>query len=181
YNEKVTVGTAGLTIRGAEAGVDARGRNGAESVVQAPGGVTGLFINANDVTIDGFTMQNATNGNNVGAALYIQPGVSGTHIQNNIVQNNIVGIFVSNSSATDPAVISQNLFQNNNQKGPASGNDIYADSDTAGEGIQNIIVQNNSFTNSSFVENHWAVGFGNISTIPFNAVQILNNSVNNSG
>src|SRR5689334_10914458 len=61
YSERVTVNKS-LTIQGAQAGVDARsnGRAGAaESIVSTANG--SFYITANDVTIDGFTIQGETN------------------------------------------------------------------------------------------------------------------------
>lgn len=181
YNESVSVFTPGVVIRGAEAGIDARTRTGLETIVQGPGGQTAIRISANDVTLDGFTVQNATNTNNIGSGIYVRAGINGFQFVNNIVQNNIVGLFISNSSTTDPALVRQNLFRNNNKPGPASGHDIYADDTTAGAGAQGFIITNNTFTNSSFTENHWCIGFGNVGNVPFNQVQILNNTFNNSG
>ena len=54
YNETVTINKS-LTIRGAQAGVDARNTRGTESIVYATQTVFDVF--ANDVTIDGFTIQ----------------------------------------------------------------------------------------------------------------------------
>jgi parallel beta-helix repeat protein len=181
YNEMVTVNKS-LTIEGAEHGVDARTRSGAESIVQGPGGQTAFVIAANDVAIDGFTVQNATNGNVFGAGIYIQPGVSGTHIINDIVQDNIVGLFLSNSSSVDQAVIQHDLFRDNTQPGPASGTDMYADNFTAGNGgVDNVLIDGNTFTNSSVVENAWALGISNVGTTPFTGITFSNNTVTNHG
>src|ERR1700729_4120957 len=64
YNETVTVSKT-LTIRGAQAGVDARNARGAESIVYAT--QTVFYVTANDVTIDGFTIEG--DDANIGAAL----------------------------------------------------------------------------------------------------------------
>lgn len=47
-----------LTLLGALDGVDARGRVGAESIVTDS---QGTFVTANNVVIDGFTVENSTN------------------------------------------------------------------------------------------------------------------------
>src|SRR6185437_2026048 len=81
YSETVTVDKS-VTIEGAQSGVDARIRSGAESIVTGAGngGNTPFVIGADDVTIDGFTVQDETNTNHFGAGIYIQPGHHGTHV-----------------------------------------------------------------------------------------------------
>ncbi len=184
YNESVLVAKSSITIDGAQAGVDARFRSGSpacESIVQGPGGSTAFTFAGNDDKLDGFTVQNATNPNLFGAALYIRPGFSGTQILDNIVQDNIVGLFVSNSSPTDQTKVLRNLFRDNTQPGPASGTDIYADNFTAGVGVQNILIQCNTFTNTTFVEDSWGIGISNVSPIPFTNIQVLDNLFTKSG
>src|SRR5689334_1494583 len=60
YAELVNVNKT-LTLKGAQAGVDARtGRTGlpaTESVVTGNAGTTSFYVTASDVTIDGFTVQ----------------------------------------------------------------------------------------------------------------------------
>jgi hypothetical protein len=187
YDEMVTVGKANLTIEGAQMGVNAASHPSrivsptTDSIVQGPSGQTAFVIAANDVTIDGFTVQDATNANVFGAGIYMKPGFSGTHLKDNIIQDNLVGLFVSNNSSTDQATIQKNLFRDNTQPGPASGTDIYADQFTAGAGVQNILIQNNTFTNTSFVEAAWALGISNTGSVPFSNITFWNNSVTNHG
>src|SRR5262249_19247670 len=107
---------------------------------------------------------------------------SGAHITDNIIQNNIAGIALANLSASDQAVIQFNLFQNNTLPGPASGNDVYADEYTAGPGgVNNVLIDSNTFTNSSFTESAWALGISNTGTTPFSGVTFSNNDVTNHG
>jgi hypothetical protein len=183
YSENVTVNKT-LTIWGAQHGVDARGARGAESIVDGTsnGGLTPFTISANDVIIDGFTVQGATNPNNVGAGIYIKPGVHGTHIVNNVVQDNIIGLYVANNNAVDQAVVQFNLFQNNTVAGPGGGQDIYADQFTAGVGgVNNVLIDSNTFTNSSAVDSAWAMGISNTDATPFTNITFSNNSVTNHG
>src|SRR5260221_12269824 len=60
YPEMVTVGKT-LTIRGAQAGVDARSNSRkastGQSLITGKAGSSSFYIAANDVTIDGFTVQ----------------------------------------------------------------------------------------------------------------------------
>jgi parallel beta-helix repeat protein len=132
YNETVTVNKS-LIINGAQAGVDARARLGSESVMTAAGG--GFFIVANNVTIDGFTIQNTTGG--LAAGIVVAGGVSGSKILNNIIQNNVFGIYLSGSGN----LVQQNFFRNNTQPGGASGNGIYSE----------LTLTNNTIDNNRFV------------------------------
>src|SRR6185436_21091535 len=123
-------------INGARAGSDARtntrlANNGlGESVMTGQdygNGLSSIFrVGADGVTIDGFTLQGETNqGDTTGAAVVILPNVSGTRLLNNIVQNNVAGVFLSNSSATNATLIQHNVFKNNNNPGLNSGRGIY--------------------------------------------------------
>src|SRR5581483_10331056 len=121
YPELVTISKT-LTIRGAQAGVDARSNTrqaaGSESVLTGAnlgGSISSSFyINANDVTIDGFTVQGNTSASQYDGGIVIAPNIAGTHILNNIVQNNMSGLILSNNSSTDAAVIQHNVFRSNN-------------------------------------------------------------------
>ena len=153
YAEQVTV-TKQLTIEGAKTGVDARTRATTnESIV---GGATynsnkiaSFLIYANDVTIDGFSIQGETSQSTTsGAGIVIEPNVAGTHIVNNIIQNNVAGVFLANSSASDPAVFQHNLFQNNNNAGANGGRGIYTDGSLSGGQLTNVLIDANTFINN---------------------------------
>ncbi|HET6251784.1 MAG TPA: NPCBM/NEW2 domain-containing protein [Tepidisphaeraceae bacterium] len=157
YAEEVTVNKP-LTLRGAQAGIDARssgrGTAGKESTVtgvSVSGGISAAFdITSSDVTLDGFTVQGETNGSNIaaGAGIAMAPNIAGAHILNNIVQNNVSGLFLSNNSATDQALIQHNLFQNNNNAGVNGGRGIYTDGSIFGTVITNVDINANTFTNN---------------------------------
>jgi hypothetical protein len=151
YAEHVTVNKS-LTIEGAQHGVDARTRSGAAESVVDGGGFTPFLVTASDVTIDGFTIQGATNNNNVFPDLYgieLNQGTAGAHIVNNIIQNNTAGLALANSSTTDQAVIQHNLIQNNNQGGASSGDGIYTDQFVAGGTVSDVLIDSNTFTGNS--------------------------------
>ncbi|HEY7308575.1 MAG TPA: right-handed parallel beta-helix repeat-containing protein [Gemmataceae bacterium] len=145
YAEMVTVNKS-VTIEGAQQGVagQAASRNNPanESIVTGSSGSTSFYITASNVTIDGFTIEDATDPKNLGFGIFIAAGVSGTHIQDNIIQNNIVGIGLANGSGGQ-AVIEDNLIQNNNQPGTASGTGIYSNQFIAGGPLQNVLIQDN--------------------------------------
>jgi hypothetical protein len=183
YAEQVTINKS-ITLEGAQHGVDARNRSGPESIVTGTGngGLTPFNITASDVTIDGFTVQGATNPNLFGAGIRLAPGVSGSHIINDILEDNVVGLFLTNTSSADQAVVQNDLFQNNTQSGPAGGTDIYTDQFVAGSGgVNNALIEGNTFTNAAFVEQAFALGVSNTGTTPFTAITFSNNSVTNHG
>ncbi len=184
YNEHVTINRS-LTLEGAQHGVDARTRSGSESIVNG-GGYSPFYVTANDVTIDGFTIEGAdgSQGNVFpgGFGVELAAGTSGAHVVNDIIQNNIVGIALTNVSTNDQAVVQHDLFQNNTDSGPAGGTDIYADQFTAGSGgVNDVLIDSNTFANSSFVTDAWALGISNTGNTPFSTITFSNNTVTNHG
>jgi hypothetical protein len=180
YAEHVLVNKT-VTLLGAENGVHAPTRSGAESVVDG-GGYTPFYVTASDVTIDGFTVQGATNGNQFGYGILLAPGTSGAHVVNDIIQGNIAGLGIENADSADSALVQYNLFQNNTVTGPAGGTDIYADQYTAGTGgVNKVLIDSNTFTNSTFTENAWALGMSNTGTTPFSGITFSHNTVTNHG
>jgi hypothetical protein len=137
-----------LTLLGAQNGVDARGRVGAESIVTNP---QGTWVAADNVVIDGFTIQDSTN------PFFTQYGVwmgghSGTQILNNIVQDNIIGIGLSNPTGSPQVLIRHNQIQNNNQlfpTGSASGTGIYSDQFVAQGPVKNVLIEENAFVGNN--------------------------------
>jgi hypothetical protein len=197
YNELVTVDKT-LTILGAQAGVDARTRTvpvNSESVVSNGDG--DFQIEADNVGIDGFTIQGVTNhpnvvGHGLVAGIWTNPGFSGTHgghqIRNNIIQNNIIGIELDNDG-TLQAKVERNLIQNNNASGPDGGTGI----DT-NFGLSNAVIDSNKIagninsgignfgggsnitvSNNEFAANRRAVGLANVTSSA-----ISGNNVHNS-
>jgi hypothetical protein len=142
YNEQVQI-TKTLTLLGAQSGVDARTRSGAESAIDNACGP--VQIMADKVTLDGFTIQGSTSSDPCFlAGIWTNPGFSGTHgghqILNNIVQNNISGIELDNDG-TFPTKVQGNLIQNNNNVGPGSGNGIQVNF-----GLRNALIDSNKFS-----------------------------------
>ena len=156
YAESVTIGKP-LTVQGAQAGVDARGNarqnGGVETVLTGAttaAGVTAAFtVAATGVTIDGFTIQGETSQSlYTGAGIVIAPGVSGTRVLNNVVQNNVAGLFLANATAANPALIQHNLFRGNNNPGTLGGRGIYTDQSISGGTLTNVTIDANSFLNN---------------------------------
>lgn len=134
-----------LTLLGAQAGVDARGARGAESVISD---ASGTSVSASGVVINGFSVENSISSAFTGYGIWMNPGISGTQILNNIIQNNIVGIGLANAGPSQ-AVIRQNLIRNNILPGGASGSGIYTDQFVGGPIVRNVLVDQNAFVDHS--------------------------------
>jgi parallel beta-helix repeat protein len=176
-----------VTLLGAEAGVDARTRGAVpESIIDAsaltgfPSTAFAVQAGVSGAIIDGFKVQGAHGGQGVGG-IYLVPGSNGTAIRNNIITDNHAGIFVANNSNVNQTIIERNLFLDNTAAGPNSGSDIYADHITGGTGLQNVLVRNNSFTNSTFEDDSWAFGLSNGGATAFANITFSNNAITNHG
>jgi hypothetical protein len=155
YTEQVTVYKT-LTLRGAQAGVDARSNGrlsdggAGETIVTGTSGSAGVSnsfrITANDVTLDGFIVQGETSKSDTqGAGIVIDPQIAGTHILNNLIQNNVSGLFLANYSSSDPALIQHNVFRNNNNPGANGGRGIYTNGEISGGNLTNVVIDSNAF------------------------------------
>lgn len=142
YPELVSVNKS-VSLLGAQAGVDARTRTGVpESIVigavNGANRTTAFYITANNVIVDGFKCQDQTDPNVFNAGIVMANTTSGVTIRNNIISNNVIGLFVGSSGAS---LIERNLFDGNNQTGPAGGAGIY------GEHTVGLTIDNNEFRN----------------------------------
>jgi parallel beta-helix repeat protein len=180
YFEHVTIDKP-LTLQGAQHGMDARTRSVPSFQESIVSNAEGDFqIEADNVTIDGFTLQGVTSNPNtdpaaLGAAIWTNPGFSGTHggvrIVNNIIQDNIAGIELDNDG-TSQAQVQFNLFRDNVQPGAGGGTDVEVNF-----GLSKALIDSNVFANTSFVEDAWALGV----SAPSDHVTFSNNSVTNHG
>jgi len=130
-----------VTLCGAQANADARTRVGAESIITDP---QGTQISASNVVVNGFTIEQSTNNAFTGYGLWMSPGTTGTRVLNDIVQNNIIGIGLANTGGSQ-VLICQNLIQNNNQQGSATGTGIYTDQFVSGGAVSNVLIEDNTF------------------------------------
>jgi Right handed beta helix region len=131
-----------VTLLGAQNGVDARTRSGSESIITDP---QGTFVTANNVVIDGFTIENSTVPAFTGFGIAMGAGTTGTQVLNDIIQDNIAGIALSNTGGSQ-VLIRHNLIQNNNQlPGGASGTGIYTDEFVSGGAVTNVLIEENAF------------------------------------
>jgi hypothetical protein len=131
-----------LNIKGSQAGIDARTRSASESILENSGG---LYVTANNVVVDGFTVQDSVATAFTGYGIDLGAGTSGAQIVNNIIQNNIVGLGLANKNGGNQAVIQYNLFRTNNQSGAASGTGIYSDIYVGGAVVANVLINKNKF------------------------------------
>jgi hypothetical protein len=145
FNESVNINKS-VILEGVQHGVDARTRSGSESIVSNTS--TPFVVNANNVTIDGFTVEGANNPS-LGYGIILTSGFSGAHVLNNIIQNNIDGLSLANNPAGSAALIQHNLFQNNNTAGSNSGDAIYTDQFVANGNLANVTIDANSFLNNA--------------------------------
>ncbi len=151
YHERADVNKT-LTLRGAQAGVDARTRTAVpESIITGVGnnGQTPISVTASNVVIDGFTVEGATNVNQFGFGILLGAGTSGSQVLNNIIQDNIAGLSLANNSGTAQTVIQHNLFRNNDQTGSVSGSAIYSDQFNAGGALTNVLIDSNTFDSNN--------------------------------
>lgn len=137
FAENLTI-TQTVMLRGAQAGVDARTRPGtpaSESIL-----TNGVYVAANNVIIDGFTVQGADGVGDLGPGIYLPGNTSGHQVLNNIIQGNVFGLYLNNSGAAQ-TVVRHNLVRNNNLPGAASGDGIYSD-----QGLVNVLIDQNTVT-----------------------------------
>lgn len=164
-----------LTLLGARAGVDACGRVGAESILS---NAQGLRVGASDVVIDGFTVQDSVVAAYSGYGIWMDKaaGVSGTHVVNNIIQDNIAGVDLANAGPSQ-ALIQHNAFLHNNEPGGAFGTGIYTDQYAGGQ-VTNVLIDDNCFNNNG----NAGIGFSSTDTTkPDSNIEISNNTFNLNG
>jgi nitrous oxidase accessory protein NosD len=132
YDEHVTVATPRLTIKGAKAGQDARGRS-QDDESEVTGGVE---LHEDLITWDGFLIRD----NTAGPGIYTSPRFSGYTIRNTIFQDNGIGLHLG-SSGVCQTWIRNNLFVANNEFTEAgAGNGIYAS-----QGTVRVLIADNRF------------------------------------
>ena len=173
YNESVTVNKS-LTIKGAQAGVNACGRSGAESIIKGFVDVTSAAAN---VTIDGFKLEKASSGNWAGNNLRFRSATFSL-LNSKVVPSlpnggfgfpAYVGGF--NSSFSDVTIL-QNEFQPLTNLENAWALTVQG----AVSGTENI--SNNCFTNSGDAKGSSIVVYST-NTNPINTLTINNNTINN--
>jgi hypothetical protein len=169
YPEQVNI-TKSIQLLGAQHGVDARNRTGApESVVSfvVPGGNGIIMVNADNVIVDGFTVENNTNG----SGIQTSTDFSGYGIFNNIIQFNSYGLNL-HSNGINTSEISRNFFNTNTFVGGLNQG-IYSD-----QGAGNITISQNRFTGHD-PDFGTSINFASITDPQFN-ILIEENELNDS-
>jgi hypothetical protein len=170
YNEAVTV-TKTLTLLGAQSSKNAtNGRTdmSKETVVTGESSANGMSLQADKITVDGFTFS----GNDGGPGLTTAADHSGYTIVNNVFTNNVFGLYL-NSNGTMHSTVSRNRFDGNNATGSASGNGIYGD-----QGTNNVSIDHNVFKNQ---ENAALLFTSTADAVTNDKLQINHNSFNGPG
>jgi hypothetical protein len=171
YSEVVTVPKQ-LTFLGAQNGVDGRGRCDAvagESVLDNSGG--SFNVQADGVVIDGFLIEGQS-GPPLGTGIALGGAFSGQQIRNNVIRDNVFGLYL-NSNGTTATVVERNCFKENNRPGAANGNGIYGD-----QGAHLVTVDDNKFVGHEGA----AMLFGAVPTLTTNsALTITDNTMETDG
>ena len=117
FAELVTVNKT-LDVFGNQTGVDARNRAAVpETIVNGNAGTTAFIVDDDDVELNGFTVRDQTQVNQFGAGVFLRPGTAGTEFRNNIVEFNVIGLFLANDDGGNQTVIERNVFRQNNNPG----------------------------------------------------------------
>lgn len=162
-----------VRIVGEQAGIDACGRTGSESVLSNS---QGMSVSASGVEIDGLAIQDSSVAAYTGYGLWLNPGVSGTVVVNSIFRDNIAGIGLANAGPA-PALIRDNAFLHNNRPGGASGTGIYTDQYVGGA-VSNVVIDSNCFIDNE----NAGVGFSNVDTTqPGSNIELSNNFLDQNG
>jgi Right handed beta helix region len=109
------------------------------SIVHGGPSAPGFLVAANDVEIERFTVQHAAND----AGIRVPGNLSGTEIQENVIQDNTIGVNL-NSNGVRQTNVEKNCIRDNNVAGAASGNGIYSD-----QGLANAQIDENTFFNNA--------------------------------
>lgn len=172
YPEFVDI-TKSVTLQGANSGVSCLGARSTESVVT--GTTAGAFkIDADNVTINGFQVSDALNVGPIGtnAGIWMNAGNAGANITNNLVTNNIIGIYANSDGASS---ISCNIFDGNLEPGVGvTGAHIYA------EFTEGLTIDRNIFRNQTGVNANNPVLFGATAAGVHHNLTFSNNTLTNT-
>jgi len=142
YAENLTIGKS-ITLLGAQVGVDARGRvDVPETVID--GKVT-LTADGDDVTLDGFTVQDGAFSTPDTVGVFLRAGATGVTITNTILErdgevdgDSSRGIMTTHNGGNDDLTVSQNSFSgwaNGVYLNPGANDAVIADNDFTGNNV----------------------------------------------
>ncbi|MFI6284533.1 right-handed parallel beta-helix repeat-containing protein [Streptomyces sp. NPDC051018] len=145
YAEIVTITTPNLTLTGAttppaDCDVVTAPDPTTDSII-ATTNVSDAVVNlmADNLTLQGFTIQNGGAGPAT-SGVFTSHLHSGYSITDNLIQNNLIGIYLNTTSPATQSEVARNCIRQNNLGTPAAGNGIYSD-----QGIHNVLIDNNAF------------------------------------
>ncbi|WP_079049664.1 right-handed parallel beta-helix repeat-containing protein [Streptomyces torulosus] len=143
YNEVVTVNKANLQLIGPaaaptrtacrQAGAPDPSR---QAIIQSAGGSGSVRLLENGIRFSRFTVQNNTSS----YGIVTSATHSGHQVRQNMIQNNVIGVYF-HSSGTSLSEVEQNCIRQNNQPGSASGSGIYSDA-----GLKKADIETNTFS-----------------------------------
>jgi len=142
YSEPVSIQRS-VVLEGAQAGMDARGRNAdGETIISSGAGADGFTIAyAPNVTVDGFTFE----GNAAGIAIRGSTSSSQYRFVNNLFTNNTTGIAFGGGNYS--AIIQQNVFDSNNAPTPIGNSFVRSGVGIGGGGyLYNSTISDNTFS-----------------------------------
>ena len=172
YSGEISIDKS-LSLQGAEAGVDPGATGWGVLPISE---ILGLGINApiqiesgvNNVTISGFDIESPAGGSGALNAGIWMNGSSGITIEDNVLQNNTVGVAIADAGGS----INNNLIQNNNAPGAGGGNGVEFFGGSSGVWS----IAHNHFTGNSSADILIATGGPSVSN-----VTISNNALTSSG
>lgn len=143
YNEVVTVNKANLQLIGpavAPTGTACR-QAGApdpsrQAIIQSAGGSGSVRLLENGIRFSRFTVQNNTSS----YGIVTSAAHSGHQVRQNLIQNNVIGVYFQ-ASGTSLSEVEQNCIRLNNKPGSASGSGIYSDA-----GLKKADIETNTFS-----------------------------------
>ncbi|MER5404138.1 right-handed parallel beta-helix repeat-containing protein [Streptomyces sp. NPDC002769] len=143
YNEVVTVNKANLRLVGpaaAPSGTVCR-QAGApnpsrQAIIQSADGSGSVRLMENGIKFSRFTVQNNTSS----YGIVTSAAHSGYQVRQNVIQDNVLGVYF-NSSGASLSEVEQNCIRQNNKPGSASGNGVYSDA-----GLKNAEIEKNTFS-----------------------------------
>ncbi|HKS91811.1 MAG TPA: right-handed parallel beta-helix repeat-containing protein, partial [Tepidiformaceae bacterium] len=162
YNENVNI-TKAVTLRGPNDGVAGNATRSAEAIIDGGGAANSLTIGADNVTVDGFTIQDGV----VGVA-YSGAWTNST-VENSVITNNQIGAYPSCSASCH---LSFNFFTANNTTGAAGGAGVYTDVATDGLTVDDNVFQNHAINS--------AIIFAAVASATHKNLNITNNYISNN-
>ncbi|MER7043866.1 right-handed parallel beta-helix repeat-containing protein [Streptomyces jumonjinensis] len=144
YNEVVTITTPNLTLIGtttppSNCDVVVAPDPTTDSIIAFTNVSDGVVnLEADNLSFQGFTVQNGGSGPAT-SGIFTSNLHSGYSITNNLIQNNLIGIYLNTSTPATQSEVAHNCIRQNNLGTPAAGDGIYSD-----QGLHNVLIDNNA-------------------------------------